>query len=533
MFSRYRVSVATVLALLLLVGCSQVKNSNSGSAQEADKQIVVAMTQDAEGDKLDAATYNGTRHMHAAVYDALVEYKGEGKIAPSLAESWEISDDGKTYTFHLRKQVKFSDGSPLNSAAVKFSLERAVSREENATLEISRLLEKIKTPDEFTVVLAFKETATQVLYELSQARPFRMMSPNAVTPAGDVNGTFHQAIGTGPWKIGSYQQGVETVLVANEHYWLEKPSEYSLVFKVITDPQARVLALQSGEVELAGGEVGNIPAESLSVFQNNDKYVVETGTSTMSYFLVINQKNAALADKNIRQAINYGNDTNKFADGSGKPVKGLFQEKVAFVTDDNQPFYPYDPEKAKQLIAASGYVWNEKKQFYEKDGQVLQLRLVIQTEEYPEWKEMAEIFQDNMKQIGVQINIVNQERAAYYDTLWSSKDYDLLMYRTYTDAQLPYRFLSSLFYSSPSAPGVAYQDQQLSDLLDQIASTVSAERQQALFDQVFLRMHGEAMSVPIYYAKQTFVHTRELTGFTFNAIEDDPLKWHHLRKEAQ
>lgn len=533
MFSRYRFSAAAVLALLLLVGCSQTKGPVTDSGQEADKQIVVAVTQDAEGDKLDAATYNGTRHVHAAVYDVLVEYEGEGKIAPSLAQSWEVSDDGNTYTFHLRHQVKFSDGSPLNSAAVKFSLERAVGREENATLEISRLLKKIETPDDYTVVLTFKETATQVLYELSQARPFRIMSPNAVTPAGNVNGEFHQAIGTGPWKIGSYQQGVETVLVANEFYWLEKPSEYSLVFRVITDPQARVLALQSGEVDLAGGEVGNIPAESLSVFQNNDKYVVETGASTMSYFLVINQNNAVLADKNIRQAINYGNDTSKFADGSGKPVKGLFQEKVAFVTDDNQPFYPYDPEKAKQLIAASGYEWNEKKQLYEKDGQVLQLRLVIQTEEYPEWKEMAEIFQDNMKQIGVQINIVNQERAAYYDTLWSSKDYDLLMYRTYTDAQLPYRFLSSLFYGSPSAPGVAYQDQQLSGLLDQIASTVSVEKQQALFNQVFLRMHEEAMSVPIYYAKQTFVHTRQLAGFTYNAIEDDPLKWHHLRKKAQ
>ncbi|BFH62728.1 nickel ABC transporter substrate-binding protein [Paenibacillus azoreducens] len=533
MYSRYCFSVVVVLTFLLIMGCSQTKSSTSSTVQEANKQIVVAVTQDTEGDKLDATTYNGTRQTHAAVYDALVEYEGEGKIAPSLAESWEVSDNGKTYRFHLRKQIKFSDGSPLNSAAVKFSLERATSREENAGLEISRLLKKIEAPDDNTVVLTFKETATQVLYELSQARPFRIMSPNSVIPVGDVNGTFDKAIGTGPWKIDSYHQGVETVLVANEHYWLEKPSEYSLVFKVITDPQARVLALQSGEADLAGGELGNIPAESLSVFQNKDKYVVETGTSTMSYFLVINQNNAFLSDKNIRQAMNYGNDTNKYADGSSDPIKGLFQKNVAFVTDDNQPFYPYHPEKAKQRIEASGYKWNEKKQLYERDGQILQLRLVIQTEEYPEWKEMAEIFQDNMKQIGIQINIVNKERAAYYDTLWSSKDYDLLMYRTYTDAQLPYRFLSSLFYSSPSTPGVAYQDRPLSDLLDQIASTVLAEKQQALFDQVFLRMHEEAMSVPIYYAKQTFVHSRELVGFTFNAIEDDPVKWHRLKKEAQ
>jgi peptide/nickel transport system substrate-binding protein len=531
MFGRFRFGVVVLVALLVLMGCSQEKRPISG--KEEDKHIVVAVTQDAEGDKLDASTYNGSRHTHAAVYDALVEYEGEGKLAPSLAESWEVSDDGKTYSFHLKKQVKFSDGSPLDSAAVKFSLERAISREENATLEISRLLKKIESPDDHTVVLTFKETATQVLYELSQARPFRIMSPNAVTPAGDVKGTFQKAIGTGPWKIGSYQQGVETVLVANEHYWLEAPSAYSLVFRVITDPQARVLALQSGEADLAGGELGNVPVESLSVFQNNDKYVVETGTSTMSYFLVINQNHVSLSDKNIRQAMNYGNDTSKYAGGTGDTVRGLFQEKVAFVTDDNQPFYPYNPEKAKQLIEASGYEWNVKKQLYEKDGQVLQLRLVIQTEEYPEWKEMAEIFQDNMKQIGIQISIVNQERAAYYDTLWGSKDYDLLMYRTYTDAQLPYRFLSSLFYNSSSTSGVAYQDPQLSDLLDQIAATVSVEKQQELFDQVFLRMHEEAMSVPIYYTKQTFVHTREVVDFTFNAIEDDPLKWHHLKKEAQ
>jgi peptide/nickel transport system substrate-binding protein len=138
-----------------------------------------------------------------------------------------------------------------------------------------------------------------------------------------------------------------------------------------------------------------------------------------------------------------------------------------------------------------------------------------------------------MKQIGIQIHIVNQERAAYYDTLWSTKEYDLLMYRTYTDAQLPYRFLSSLFYDSPSSPGVAYQDKPLSDLLDQIAATVSTEQQQKLFNQVFLRMHEEAMSVPIYYAKQTFVHSSQVVDFRFNAIEDDPLKWHYLKKEAK
>ncbi|MGG4343018.1 ABC transporter substrate-binding protein [Paenibacillus lautus] len=531
MLGRFRFGVAGLVALSLLVGCSKETDPFPGKTE--DKQIVVAVTQDAEGDKLDASTYNGSRHTHAAVYDALVEYEGEGKLVPSLAEFWQVSEDGKTYTFHLRNQVQFSDGSPLDSTAVKFSLERAVSRRENATLEISRLLANIETPDDNTVVLSFKHTATQVLYELSQARPFRIMSPNSVTPAGDVSGTFQQAIGTGPWKIGSYRQGVETVLVANEHYWLEEPSGYSLVFKVITDPQARVMALQSGEVDLAGGELGNVPAESLSVFLNNEKYVVETGASTMSYFLVINQNHAFLSDKNIRQAVNYGNDTSKYADGTGDAVRGLFQEKVAFVTDDNQPSYPYNPEMAKQLIEASGYEWNEKKRLYEKGGQVLQLRLVIQTEEYPEWKEMAEVFQDNMKQIGIQIRIVNQERAAYYDTLWGSKDFDLLMYRTYTDAQLPYRFLSSLFYSSPSTPGVAFQDRPLSDLLDQIAATISGEKQQALFDQVFLRMHEEAMSVPMYYTKQTFVHTTELIGFAFNAIEDDPLKWHRLKKEAQ
>ncbi|GJM72553.1 hypothetical protein HMSSN036_47690 [Paenibacillus macerans] len=82
--------------------------------------------------------------------------------------------------------------------------------------------------------------------------------------------------------------------------------------------------------------------------------------------MVINQNNAVLADKNIRQAIHYGNDTSKYTDGSGEPVKGLFQEKVAYVTDNNQPFYPYDPEKAKQLIAASGYEWNEKSRFMRK-----------------------------------------------------------------------------------------------------------------------------------------------------------------------
>ncbi|WP_240415220.1 ABC transporter substrate-binding protein [Paenibacillus periandrae] len=539
MYTRFNIMLFTFMVIMALSGCSDNSNSQIAGPKAADVQaespttITIATTQDSMGDKLDAATYNGTRHAHASVYDALLDYQGKGELSPSLAESWDIAEDGLTYSFHLRRNVKFSDGNELTSEAVKFSLERAVKQEANAPLEISQKLAKIETPDKYTAILTFKETAPQTLLELSQARPFRIMSPDAVSPRGAIEGEFKKAIGTGPWQVGSYKKGTETVLVANPYYWRDKPSPYSLVLKVITDPQARVLALQNGEVDLAGGEMGNLPLENIPLFENNKNFKIETNSSTMSYFLVINQKNEFLADKNIRQAINYGTDTSKMMNGKGAEVRGLFQKNVAFVTDSNQPAYGYHPDKAKQLLEASGYRWNASKKLYEKNGKPIQLKLVIQTTEYPEWKEMAEIFQDNMKQIGIQVEVLNQERAAYYNTLWKTKEYDLMIYRTYTDAQLPYRFLSSLFYNTDKVPAVAYQDDLLNGYLDSIAKTHVKAKQQPVFDQIFARIHDEAMTVPIFYMKQTFIHSSKITGFSFGTIEDDPVQWHKLQIEGK
>ncbi|WP_042167727.1 ABC transporter substrate-binding protein [Paenibacillus gorillae] len=534
-FKRSAIAVSTILLLLLAACSSQTEPGTAASTNKpeatAAKRITVAVTQDSKGEKIDASTYNGARAVHSAIYDPLVEFGEGGKIEPGLATAWEVSEDGKTYTFHLREDVEFSDGSEFNAEAVKFSLARTVANEENASLEIARKLDKVETSDAHTVVLQFKEMATQVLLELSQARPFRMMSPNAVNPAGAVDGEFVKPIGTGPWQLDSFKEGAETVLTANEHYWKEKPSPYKLVFKVITDPQARVLALQNGEIDIAGGEVGNIPYESLPIFENNTKYTVEQHASTMSYFMVINQKNTFLADKNVRQAINLGTDTSKMMNGQGAEVSGLFQSTVAFVTPDNQPSYGFKPDKAKQLLEASGFQWNAGSKQYEKDGKPIQLRLVIQTEEYPEWKEMAEIFQSEMKNIGIKVDIANLERAAYYDALWTNKEYDLLLYRTYTDAQLPYRFLTSLFYHTDKTPGVAYQDEALTKQLDDIAKTTSTAEQQAIFDRIFGRMHEEAMTVPIYYTKQTFIHSKKIGNFAFGDIEDNPVKWHQLTIE--
>jgi len=529
--SKTIISTVLLALLVLLTACSSKQHEdtvNKATDPKQDQRITVAITQDLKGNKLDATTYNGARAIQSAIYESLVEFKQGGTIAPGLAKAWEVSEDGQTYTFHLKDDVSFSDGSKLDSAAVKFSLERTVANEETSSLEITRKLKNIETPDAHTVILTFKEMATQVLLELSQARPFRVMSPNAVSPAGAIDGEFVKPIGTGPWQLESYKEGVETILSGNLHYWSEAASPYKLVFRVITDPQARVLALQNGEIDIAGGEVGNIPYESLPLFENNPKFTVEQHASTMSYFIVVNQTNAALADKRVRQAINLGTDTSKMMGGQGANVSGLFQNTVPFVTADNQPAYSYEPEQAEQLLASAGYQWNEQSAAFEKNGTPLQLRLVIQTEEYPEWKEIAEIFQHQMKEIGIKVEIANLERAAYYDSLWKTKEYDLLLYRTYTDAQLPYRFLSSLFYHTDQAPGVAYQDQNLTQLLDQIAATTSAVEQQQLFDSIFQRMYEEAMTVPIYYTKQTFIHRKQISHFAFGDIEDNPVQWHQL-----
>ncbi|MBM7624401.1 nickel ABC transporter substrate-binding protein [Sporohalobacter salinus] len=529
-----------ILVLILVFSLSMTAGAwwllgEDNKEESAAKRITIASSSDLGLDKLDAASYEGSMQSYPLVYDALVEYDKNGKIVPSLAKSWEISSDGKVYTFHLRKGVKFSDGTPFNAEAVKFSVKRWANKDEHSWLKVAKNLNKVEVVDKYTVKLHFSESYHRTLAELSYPRPLRIMSPAAVDPKGDPEGKFVKPVGTGPWMVKEYVEDQKGVFIKNQNYWGEEPKEDKLVIKVIPEPQTRVLALQGKEVDLSGGQMGSIPLGSMDVFEQEDNLEIKSTDSTTSYFLIFNNKRDIFKKTNIRRALNYAinkdNIAEKLFNGRGKPAKGLFQFTVPYVTEENNKGYEYNPEKAKNLLKNSGWTDSNNDGILDKNGRSFKISLLFQVEEFPEWKPICEIIQSDLSKVGIDVELKILEKAAYYDALWENKNYDLVMYRTYSDAWNPYGFLTSLFHASNGESAVAYGDERLDLLIDKIETAENDEKRQKIYDKIFNLMHDKAVCIPVYYPEKIFIKNLKIKGFEFGNTTYRPVIWKNLKVE--
>ncbi len=529
---RWQVAASAALIVTLLAGCGQSKEERAAEGGASDKRIVIAVASDPALDRLDAGSYQGSIEAHPMVYDSLVEYGEKGAIVPSLAESWDVSEDGKVYTFHLRKGVVFSDGTPFTADAVKFSFERWHTDPANASLNVAKSLQKIETVDETTVRFTFAGAFYPLLTELTFARPVRIISPSAVEPAGDPEGRFVKPIGTGAWMVDSYTPDREAVLVRNPSYWGQAPKLAKIVLKVIPDAQSRVLALQSGAVDISGGSSGKIPFDNLELLRRDKQLTVRQGTGTGSHFLIFNYDLPQLQDASVRKAINLALDkktvVDKLLSGAGREAQGLFPLTVPYVTESNNAWYGYDAEEAKRLLQQAGYADSDGDGIVEKDGRALELNLVLQQTEFPEWKPIAEYVQSQLQQAGVRVQLQVLESNAYYDALWTTRKYDLIFYRTYSDAYNPHAFLLSLFHRTGDAPAVAWSDPRLEELLEEAVASTDLERRQELYDAWFARAREEAIYAPIYYPDDIFVVNNRVQNFKLGYTTYAPIAWNEL-----
>ncbi|ETT72331.1 nickel ABC transporter periplasmic nickel-binding protein [Paenibacillus sp. FSL R7-277] len=527
-----------ILLLVIIMGISGCSHSDRAAqtSESGDKAITVAIAADTGLDRLDAGAYDGSMNVHAMIYDGLVEYGEKGEILPSLAESWDISEDGKGYTFHLRQGVKFSDGTEFNADAVKFSFERWVKDPANS-LNVATAMESLEVVDEHTITMTFNKAYYPFLTELSFARPVRIISPTAVEPAGDINGTFVRAIGTGPWMAESYKTDQEAVLVRNPNYWGEMPKLSRIIMKVIPDPQSRVLALQSGDVDIAGGQMGKLPVESVPVIEADSSLTLQKSPGTSSHFMIFNYNTSALQDLNVRKAINLAMNkksiVNDLMNGIGQEAKGLFPLTVPYVTESNNTWYGFDPEEAKQLLATAGYKDSDGDGIAEKDGNPLEFNFVLQQAEYPEWKTISELIQSELREIGIDVKLQVLEPNAYYDALWTSKAYDLILYRTYDDAYNPHSFLLSLFHRTTEAPAVVWSDAELEAQIDNAVGAMDIQERQSAYDSIFLSMYQDAMFAAVYFPDDILAVNHRVTGFKPGYTTFTPVFWNQLDVDSK
>ena len=241
--------------------------SETGSS-EAKEELVFVNYRDIRD--LNPHLYAGEMYAQEMLYETLVNITADG-YEGCLAESWDISDDGKTYTFHIRDGVKFSDGEVCDANAIKANFDAIIENKDRHTwLEMMNLLVGVSAPDDKTFVIELSEPYYPLLTELGVTRPFAMISPKAMKDGSTKDGV-NAYIGTGPYVLTDFVTDEYAIFEANENYWGEQPKIKKITVKVIPDNQTRILALEKGEIDMIFGK-NMIDADAINQYTGNDKF---------------------------------------------------------------------------------------------------------------------------------------------------------------------------------------------------------------------------------------------------------------------
>lgn len=290
------------------------------------------------------------RMMYDNVLQGLVKFDRTGEIVPALAESWEVSEDGLTYTFNLREGVTYHDGSAFDAEDVVSKFERARDPESgHVQTRYYADIAEIEAPDAHTVVFRLDQLNSEFLFNL--ARP-----ESVIGPAGRVEEQDVEPIGTGPFRFVEWERGVAVDLERFEDYYVEElPYLDGVTFRFITDPQAQLAALRTGDIDVIG--YGMSPENAIvAEAEPNLKTVI--GSATTPVVMGMNNARAPFDDIRVRQAIQHAVNKEELVEGVmlglGEPI-GSHRTPVEPCYVDLTGMYPHDPERARELLAEAGY----------------------------------------------------------------------------------------------------------------------------------------------------------------------------------
>lgn len=499
-------------------GAENSAAASEAGASEGKEELVFVNYRDIRD--LNPHLYAGEMYAQEMLYETLVNITADG-YEGCLAESWDISDDGKTYTFHIRDGVKFSDGEVCDANAIKANFDAIIENKDRHTwLEMMNLLVGVSAPDDKTFVIELSEPYYPLLTELGVTRPFAMISPKAMKDGNTKDGV-NAYIGTGPYVLTDFVTDEYAVFEANENYWGERPKIKKITVKVIPDNQTRILALEKGEIDMIFGK-NMIDADAINQYTGNDKFTVSLSDPTSTRQIVLNTTRDVLADKEVRQALQHATNKQAISDGIfyglEQPADTLFAKTVPYCDIDLEP-YAYDVELAQSMLDEAGWVVGADK-IREKDGQKLNIDLLYNSDSVTE-KAIAEYLQSEYQKIGISLNIHGEEEQSYRDNM-KAGNFDMVFNICWG---MPYDPQSSLAaMRAPVYGDYAAQlgledkadiDQAITDIL---VSTDETKRQE-LYTFVLTRLHEDAVYIPLTYECNKAIYRSDLQGFHFTQTQ--------------
>jgi len=370
----------------------------------------LTIAQGVEPPGLDPTTATSTaipRVVYTNVLEGLVKIDRNGKIVPALAKDYKISKDGKEYTFVLKKGVKFHDGKLFDAEDVKFTFERLMdSKTATAHPEYYKDIDLVQMVDSHTVKIKLKNVNSMFLFNLARG-------DSIIVNKQAVDKLKSAPVGTGPFKFVEWVRGDHITLAKFEEYHRKGlPYLDKVTFKFIGDPSAQIASLKAGDIDVIAYDVS---PENASLLEKDPRFKVLNGYTTTEVILSTNNSRKPFNDVHVRRAMAHAIDRNTLIKGAmsgyGIPIGSHMDPGNPYYIDLTS-YYPYHPEKAKQLLKEAGYA----------DGFDAVIKL---PERYAYARRTGEIIADMLSQVGIRLKIELIEWGQWIDRVFKNADFDL------------------------------------------------------------------------------------------------------------
>ncbi|RJX27399.1 MAG: hypothetical protein C4554_04325 [Dethiobacter sp.] len=486
-----------------LAAISLAVSGCSGKSEEIKNELRIALPDDVRGFDPSTSGYtSGIWDVYSLLYDRLVIEDRNKQVVAQLAKSWEVSDDGLTWTFHLREDVEFTSGTKFNAAAVKASFE-FLKGKSICPVPLTTKIKSIEVADDYTVKFVLNRPHAPFLADLTDMR-YPILAVNDGQP-----------VGTGPYILKEWIKGKEIVLVKNERYWKGVPIIDRIVFKIIPDPHTRSLALEAGEIDLITCYGSPNLKEELQRLQKNPQTVVDTIHNwKVGHHLVFNYKKGPFSDARARKAVSYAIDAQKVKEN----IVGKYGITGVAHLSPLSPFakpdikgYACNLEQAKNYLSEAGWKDSNNDGALDKNGKPFRVKLVITKDDIAAIAEMA---QSQLQKVGVEVEIQVLERGAQQKAI-EEGNFDLALFtRIYCSGADPHLHFRQIYRSGADERyGYIFKNNELDDLINKLYTTLDNQERVKVYQRIQEVLLENAAAVYLFYEDHVTLYNRRLKNF--------------------
>lgn len=432
------------------------------------------------------------------VYDSLVRYTPD-KIEPSLAESYEVLDNGLTYKFKIRN-AKFSDGSPVTAEAVVMNFNAVMkNKERHGWIALVSMIESFKAEDDNTFILKLKKPYNLTLNELSVARPFRILSPSGFL-SEDTSKGIKAPIGSGPWKLKETKLGEYDIFERNDYYWGQKPKYKYVKVLVLPDANSRIIALETGKVDMLLGE-GVFTLENYVRLSKDKNIAAYKSEPRITNMIAMNTSKDIINDENVRKAIllavNKEHIVKYILLNEETYADHIFNSSLKYCNINEKP-YKYNLAKANEILDKAG--WKKHGLYRKKDGKLLSINLHYIGID-PKQKATAEAVQAYLVQAGIKLNLIAEESTIFY-SIQANGFFDMIFNKTWGPPFDSGTFLGSMrkpAHADFMAQSGLAEKKQIDSAIDELLISDNETFIQEKYNYILSTLHKKAVYMPISY----------------------------------